>query len=65
MANTDTLAQAHTSTAEIERIFQLQKEHQFEVARSTAKERIRKLNRLLNAIMRYRPQINGGGIRRL
>jgi len=57
MTNTASLVQAHTSTAEIKRIFQLQKEHQFEVARSKAKERLRKLNRLLNAIMRYRPQI--------
>jgi aldehyde dehydrogenase (NAD+) len=46
-----------TRTAEIERIFQLQQENQFNVARSTGNERIKKLNRLLDAILRYRPQI--------
>ncbi|MCB0519298.1 MAG: aldehyde dehydrogenase family protein [Lewinellaceae bacterium] len=46
-----------TSTQEIHRLFELQREYQFDVARTTAKERIAKLNRLLDAVMRYRPQM--------
>jgi aldehyde dehydrogenase (NAD+) len=46
-----------TTTLDIERIFHLQKENQYEVAHLGAKERIAKLNRLLDAVMSYRPQI--------
>ena len=52
-----TLQEIKTRTTEIERIFQLQQENQFNIARSTPGERIKKLNRLLEATLRYRPQI--------
>ncbi len=38
-------------------MFNLQQAHQFTVANTSAKERIRKLNRLLDTIMHYRPQM--------
>ncbi len=46
-----------TSATEIKRIFDLQREHQFVVGNTTAKERIRKLKRLNEAVMKYRPRI--------
>jgi aldehyde dehydrogenase (NAD+) len=41
----------------IQRIFDLQQRHHLEAAKTTASQRIAKLNRLLDAILRYRPQM--------
>lgn len=42
---------------EISRLFQLQKEHQFEIGNTTAAQRIAKLKKLHKAVLHYRPQI--------
>jgi aldehyde dehydrogenase (NAD+) len=44
------MADIMTPVSEIERIFHLQKEHQFKVARSTATERIAKLKKIIKAV---------------
>jgi aldehyde dehydrogenase (NAD+) len=46
-----------TNTAEVERIFNLQKANQFKVANTTARERIAKLDKLHKAVLKYRPEI--------
>lgn len=46
-----------TSRQEIRRIFDLQKNHQFTVARTSAKERIKKLRRLQQTILAHRQDI--------
>ena len=46
-----------TKTAEIQRIFKLQKENQYKVANTTAKQRIAKLDKLHKAVLKYRPAI--------
>lgn len=46
-----------TSAAEIERVFQLQRAHQYAIAKTTAKERKEKLKRLRAAIMTRRGDI--------
>lgn len=51
----DTLKE--TSASEINRLFKLQKENQFNVANTTSKERVAKLKKLHNAILKYRPAI--------
>ena len=43
--------------ADLERLFQAQLQHQFVVARSTASERIAKLRRLHDAMLRYQAEI--------
>ena len=48
---------ADTNVAEIQRIFDLQKEHQFQVANTTARQRIAKLKKLHKAVLKYRPEI--------
>jgi aldehyde dehydrogenase (NAD+) len=53
----DILVAPSASTEEIQRIFNLQQRNYLSVGKSTAKERIAKLNRLLDAIMRYRTQM--------
>ncbi len=54
---TETLQLRETSTEEILRIFQLQQGHYLEIGKTTAKERMAKLDRLHQAILKYRPQI--------
>ena len=49
--------QVETSASEIKRIFNLQKQNQFNVGNTTASERIAKLKKLHKAILKYRPQI--------
>lgn len=51
------IPQAETSRAEIERIFKLQRAHQFTVARTTAAERKQKLRRLHAAVLARRTEI--------
>ncbi len=46
-----------TSNSEIRRIFDLQKKSQYKVANTTANQRIAKLKKLHEAVLRYRPQI--------
>jgi aldehyde dehydrogenase (NAD+) len=46
-----------TSTAEIQRIFNAQKENQFKVGKTTARERIAKLDKLHKAVLKYREEI--------
>ena len=46
-----------SSTAEIERIFEIQRAHQFAVGKTTARERKEKLKRLLNAILSRKQDI--------
>lgn len=46
-----------TQAKEIKRIFELQKNNQFNVGNTTASQRIAKLKKLHKAILRYRPQI--------
>lgn len=50
-------APAQPLPADIHRIFRLQQQHHFTVARSTARQRIVKLQRLHDAMMRYREEI--------
>ena len=45
------------SKADVEQLFQAQLQHQFTVARTTASERIQKLRRLHDALLRYRDEI--------
>lgn len=45
------------STLEIQHIFHLQQQHQYAVARTTAKQRIAKLRRLHDAMLRYRKEV--------
>ncbi len=47
----------NTSPKEIQRIFELQRTHQYEVARTSARERIAKLRKLERAIFAYREEI--------
>ena len=42
---------------EIKNIFSLQKEHQYRVANTTAKERIKKLKKLKSVVLKYRDEI--------
>ncbi|MFT4758319.1 MAG: aldehyde dehydrogenase (NAD+) [Paraglaciecola sp.] len=46
-----------TATREIQRIFNLQKDNQFNVGNSTASERIAKLKKLHKAVLKYRLEI--------
>ncbi len=46
-----------TTTADIQRLFDLQLRHHLEVGKSTASQRVAKLDRLLDAILRHRPQM--------
>jgi len=46
-----------TPAKEIQRLFYLQKENQFNVANTNAAQRIKKLNKIHKATMKYRPQI--------
>lgn len=46
-----------TPTKEIQRLFHLQKDNQFNVANTNARQRIKKLDKLYDAVMKYRPQI--------
>lgn len=48
---------SHTQQAEIQRIFKLQQANKMAVGATTAKERIRKLDKLRDAVMKYRPEI--------
>lgn len=48
-------ATAHN--ADIQRLFELQRQNRLIIGQTTAKERISKLNRLLDAVLRYRPQM--------
>lgn len=48
---------SETPTKEIQRLFHLQKKNQYKVANTTASQRIKKLNKLQKAVMKYRPQI--------
>ncbi len=48
---------ADTNVAEIQRIFDLQQKNQFQVANTTARQRIAKLKKLHKAVLKYRPQI--------
>ncbi len=54
MIATSTLSQQAT---DIHRVFALQKNHQFAVANSTARERIAKLDKLHQALLRYKEEI--------
>ena len=47
----------NTSLDKIHQIFEAQKHHQYEVALSTAKDRIRKLNKLHDAVMNHQDEI--------
>ncbi len=49
--------QSTISTSDLQRLFDLQRQHHLPVGQTTAKERIAKLNRLLDVVMRYRPQM--------
>ncbi len=49
--------QIETKVNDLERIFNLQKENQFNVGNTNAKERIAKLKKLHEAVLKYRPQI--------
>lgn len=53
----ETLHLRSTTVEEIRRIFQLQQENHLEVGKSSAKERLAKLDRLHQVVLRYRPQI--------
>ncbi len=46
-----------TRTNEIQRIFDLQKKHQFEVGNTTSSQRVKKLKKLHRTILKYRPRI--------
>jgi aldehyde dehydrogenase (NAD+) len=50
-------APKETSSAEITRIFDLQKANQFSIANTSAKQRIAKLKKLHQAVLKYRPAI--------
>lgn len=50
-------AEKNTASKEIQRIFDLQKKHQYEVARTTARERIAKLRKLERTIFNYQAEI--------
>ena len=52
-----TLLAPPTPATEIQRIFNLQQGNYLNVGKSTARERIAKLNRLHDVVMRYRPQM--------
>ena len=47
----------HTAVTKIQAIFEAQQKNQYEIALSTAKERIRKLNKLHDAIMGNQAEI--------
>lgn len=46
-----------TKTAEVERIFNLQKANQFNIGNTTARQRIAKLDKLHKAVLKYRTEI--------
>lgn len=46
-----------TQIEDIQRIFDLQQKHQYELGNTTASQRIAKLNKLHDAVLRYRPEI--------
>jgi len=48
---------AETAATEVQRIFNLQKKHQFEIGNNSASSRKAKLNKLHKAILKYRPDI--------
>lgn len=54
MATLTANAPATTLQTDIERVFNLQQQHQYEVGKTTAKQRIAQLNKLHDAIWRYR-----------
>jgi len=56
-AATSSFPSIQQQTAEIRRVFGLQQEHHYAVARTTARQRIAKLRRLHDAVMRYREEI--------
>ena len=45
------------NTEKIKRIFEAQRQHQFEVAKTTAKQRRKKLQKLSDTVMKYRQEI--------
>ena len=49
--------QIETQSSEIQRIFNLQKENQFNIGNTNASQRIDKLKKLHKAVLKYRPQI--------
>lgn len=49
--------ETETPVSEIQRIFNLQKQNQYNIGNTTAKQRIAKLKKLHKAVMKYRPQI--------
>ncbi|MEM7299414.1 MAG: aldehyde dehydrogenase family protein, partial [Bacteroidota bacterium] len=55
----DTLiaTQVETSTSEVRRIFDLQKQNQYNIGNTTAAQRIAKLKKLHEAVLKYRPEI--------
>ncbi len=53
----ETLTMNETEAVELQRIFDLQKAHQFKVGNTTAAERKAKLKRLHEAVLRYREDI--------
>ena len=53
----ETIQRNADAQAEIKRIFEAQQANQFNVGRSTAKERKAKLKKLKNAILKYKPEI--------
>ncbi len=54
---TATLASPQSPTAEMRRIFAIQQQHQYVVARTTASQRIAKLRRLHDTMLRYRHEV--------
>lgn len=57
MNTTLTAPPVETTQSEIQRIFELQKKNQFNIAKSTASERKAKLEKLYQLVLKYRPQI--------
>ncbi len=59
MASTTLIStqQVETSSTEVQRIFDLQKQHQYKVGNTTAAQRIAKLKKLHEAVLKYRPEI--------
>ncbi len=55
--NTTVLPQVETKAADIQRIFKLQKNHQFNIGNTTAAQRKAKLKKLHQAVLSYRAQI--------
>jgi aldehyde dehydrogenase (NAD+) len=57
MSTTLTVAPAETSASEMQRIFAAQQENQYRLGNTTARQRIAKLKRLHEVLLKYRPQI--------